>query len=83
MAVSAKERLILQAASVARRAPDEWSDFLKALTALSDTTTHQFLSSPAGDLQRHQGRAQMLVDLLADLGDCVRAADQIREKRRQ
>jgi hypothetical protein len=74
--------LIVVSAAIARRAPEEWSDFLAAFKSYTDTRRDQCVSSPVDTLQVTQGRAQQCVSLLRLLEDCVRTADQIAEKRK-
>jgi hypothetical protein len=74
--------LILVSAAIARRAPEEWSEFLEAFKSYTDTKRDQCISSPVDTIQVAQGRAQQCVSLLRLFEDCVRAADQIAEKKK-
>lgn len=74
--------LILKAANLARSAPKEWSDFLAAFKDYADTRRDQCVSSSPDALFVAQGRAQSCVALLRLFEDCLKAADQIQEKRK-
>jgi hypothetical protein len=74
--------LIFKSAALARSSPQEWSEFLGALRAYTDTIRNQCISSPLDVLPVAQGRAQNCVALLGIFEGCVRAADQIQEKRK-
>ena len=74
--------LIFTSAAIARRAPEEWSDFLAAFKSYTETRRDQCVSSPVDTLQVAQGRAQQCVSLLRLFEDCVKTADQITEKKR-
>jgi hypothetical protein len=74
--------LIITSAAIARRAPDEWTDFLAAFKSYTDTRRDQCVSSPVDMLQVAQGRAQQCVSLLRLFEECIRTADQITEKKR-
>lgn len=74
--------LIFTSAAIARRAPEEWSDFLAAFKTYTDARRDQCVSSPVDTLQVAQGRAQQCVSLLRLFEDCIRTADQITEKRK-
>jgi len=75
-------QLIVASAALARRAPEEWLDFLAAFKNYTDTRRDQCVSSPVDTLQVAQGRAQQCVSLLRLLEECVKTADQITEKRK-
>lgn len=72
----------MSAAALARRAPEEWSDFLGAFTRYTDQRRDQCISSPADAIYQAQGRAQQCVALLRLFDECRKTADQIQEKRK-
>lgn len=74
--------LILKAASLARRAPEEWSDFLGAFKQYTDQRRDQCVSSPSDAIFRVQGQAQQCGLLLRLFDECLKMADQIQEKRK-
>lgn len=75
-------QLALRAASLARRAPDEWGEFLIALETLTNHRRDECVSSPADSLFIAQGRARESASLLRMLEGCLKTADQITEKRK-
>lgn len=74
--------LILKTASLARMAPQEWSDFLAAFKQYTDTRRDQCVSSPVDTILIAQGRAQQCASLLRLFEECLTTADQIQEKRK-
>jgi hypothetical protein len=74
--------LILKAANLARRAPQDWEQFIGALKIYTDIRRDQCVSSPVDTLQVAQGRAQQSASLLRLLEECVKTADQMTEKNR-
>ena len=75
-------QVILRAASVARRSPEEWSALLEALQLLSNHRRDELVSSPADNVYIAQGRAREASSLLRMFETCLKTADQITEKRR-
>jgi len=73
--------LIMKTASLARRAPEEWSAFLGAFSEYADTTRDQCVSSPIDSVLIAQGRARECGSLLRLFTDCPKIADQIMEKK--
>lgn len=78
----ADREVILKAADLARSRPQEWAAFVAALDTYTTTIRDQCISSPLDVLPVAQGRAQQCVALLRLLENCVKAADQILEKKR-
>jgi hypothetical protein len=73
--------LIIKAASLARRAPEEWSAFLGAFGEYADLTRDQCISSPIDTVLIAQGRARECGALLRLFSECLKTADQIMEKK--
>ena len=74
--------LILKAAALARSAPEDWKQFMGALSAYTDVQISNCISSPLEALPQNQGRAQATVALLRLLRECLKTADQIEGKRK-
>lgn len=74
--------LIQKAAALARSAPENWKEFLGALSAYTDLQISNCISSPLEALPQNQGRAQSSVALLRLLRECLKTADQIEGKRK-
>lgn len=74
--------LILKSAALARRSPEEWSDFLAEFRKYTDTRRDQCVSSPVDSIFVAQGRAQQCAALLRLFEECLKTADQITEKRK-
>ena len=74
--------IALRAASVARRAPDEWKELIEALQFLTAHRRDECVSSPADNVYLAQGRAREAASLLRALENCLKTADQITEKRK-
>ena len=73
--------LIMKTASLARRAPEEWSAFLGAFSEYAATTRDQCVSSPIDSVLIAQGRARECGSLLRLFTECPKTADQIMEKK--
>lgn len=76
------KQIALRAASVARRAPEEWSTLIEALHHLSNHRRDELVSSPADNVYIAQGRAREASSLLRMFETCLKTADQITEKRK-
>lgn len=74
--------IALCAASVARRAPSEWANLIKALHQLTDHRRDECVSSPADAFLTAQGRARESASLLRMFETCLKTADQLTEKRK-
>lgn len=74
------QQLILKAANLARSAPTQWADFLKALAEYKEHHRDNLLNSPLDALQVNQGRAQMLDITCNLLAKAVEDADKINGK---
>jgi hypothetical protein len=74
--------LIQKAAALARSAPENWKEFLGALSTYTDNQISNCVSSPLEALPQNQGRAQATVALLRLLRECLKTADQIEGKRK-
>lgn len=72
------KHLTKPAASLARRAPEEWAAFLSALEQYSADRIENLLQSPSGDtLHVAQGHALGVRRVLAYLQTCVQDADKM------
>lgn len=69
--------LILAAARVAHRAPQEWASLISALTAYANDKREECIRSPIEGLQVAQGRAQAISAVRDLLADCVNTANKI------
>lgn len=74
--------LPLAAAALARAAPYQWGEFLKALKEVSDAKARDCVQSPPEVVHVAQGRAQQAASLLAQLTDAVKDADRISERKK-
>ena len=74
--------LILKAAALARSAPEDWKQFVGALSAYTDVQISNCISSPLEALPQNQGRAQACVAILRSFRECLKTADQIEGKRK-
>lgn len=72
--------LIFAAAKLARSAPENWDEFIGALSTYTDIQISNCISSPLEELPRAQGRAQNSATLLRLLRDALKTADQIERK---
>lgn len=68
---------ILAAAALARRAPDEWKQFMDTFGDYVEDKIVECIQAPVEMLQVAQGRAQSLVKLGQTLGDCLKKAEDI------
>lgn len=73
--------LIVRAASLARSAPREWEDFLKAYKAYVDTKKDQCVAAARDTLLVAQGCAREAGALQRLFNECVVTADKIAEKK--
>jgi hypothetical protein len=80
--VSLDDELILAAARLARVAPENWKQFLGALSPYSSQQITNCVQSPLEELPRAQGRAQATARLYGLLADCLSSADKIEGKRK-
>lgn len=76
------KQIALRAATVARRAPEEWGELLEALKNLTTHRRDECVSSPADTIFISQGRAREAASLLRMFETCLKTADQITEKRK-
>lgn len=74
--------LILEAARLARRAPEEWQHFLGALAKYVEVQRSHCIASPLEMLPVAQGRAQASTAILALFAECLQSADKIEGKRK-
>jgi hypothetical protein len=72
--------LILAAAQLARRAPEEWNKFMNTFADYTEDKIVDCVQAPLDMLPVAQGRAQALVKLGQIMGDCVKLADNIANK---
>jgi hypothetical protein len=80
--VTLEEDLILSAARLARVAPENWKQFLGALSSYSSQQITNCVQSSLEELPRSQGRAQATARLYGILADCLASADKIEGKRK-
>lgn len=78
-----ERELIFCAAKLARRAPEEWNEFVDALGKHTELHITNCISSPLDALAQNQGRAQALTALLKDLREALKTADQIERKKQR
>lgn len=74
--------LILEAARLARNAPESWNKFLGALAKYTNDQRDNCIRSPIELLPVAQGRAQACTHLLGLLEECLVLADKIEGKRK-
>jgi len=73
------DNLTLKAAALARAAPDNWREFVLALSDFSEVHTQNLVMSQLPELPVNQGRAQMLSIVLGLMSNCVSNADRIKK----
>jgi hypothetical protein len=79
MTMQAKEKeLVLAAARVARRAPEEWKLFMAVFGLYANEQQTQCVRSTLDVLPTMQGRAQTSMYLNDLLANCVKAADSMK-----
>lgn len=69
--------LIIAAAILARRAPDEWVKFMEVYGDYVEDKIVECVQAQLDMLPVAQGRAQALIKLGQVLGDCVKRADEL------
>jgi hypothetical protein len=74
------KNFVVAAASLARAAPSQWDQFVRAMSEHYESTKEQFVSSPSSSIQLAQGRAQEARDILNLCRDCKSEADQIENR---
>lgn len=74
--------LTTPAASLARRAPQEWNEFIAAFRKYAERRRDEMMRAPNEELQRSQGRAQACSVLVPLLEDAVKAADRVNSRQR-
>lgn len=75
------EQLILKAAALAKAAPIQWGDFLKAFADYKEKHRDNAIQSPPETLQTNQGRAQLATTTYSMLEKAVESAEEITRKR--
>lgn len=75
--------LVLSAAAIAHRAPQEWAQFISALHAYVDVRRDECIRSSLDMLQVTQGRAQASAALRDLLADAVNTANKLETKQNQ
>lgn len=73
----ANKELSLKAAELARSAPMQWREFMKAFSSYSDNMARLCVASTPDQLQRMQGMAQQTAELDGLLKGAVNTADRI------
>jgi len=71
----------MAAASLARRAPEEWGKFVEVLEIATGKKMGECVAAPVDMLQVAQGRAQSMAALTSLMKDCIRLSDTIDKKR--
>lgn len=77
-----ENELVMEAARLARNAPENWDRFLRAFQNYSTHTVQGCIQSPLDELPRAQGRAQATVRLFGILSECIASADKLEGKRK-
>lgn len=75
-----KETLTMAAAQLAVLVPDQWREFMQALSGLQAHMTGQLVVSQLDELQRNQGRVQAMASLNDLLVSCLTNAEKIKGK---
>lgn len=81
--MSVEKNLIFAAAHLAHRSPQEWAQFISALTAYANDKRDECIRSPLDMLQVTQGRAQASAAFRDLLADAVNTANKIETKQNQ
>lgn len=76
------DEVAIAAASLSRKAPDEWRLFLEALALYQNVQRDNLVKSPLAELPVNQGRAQLMGTLLGMLADCRTNAEKIANARK-
>ena len=71
------EELAIKVATLSRRAPQEWGEFLKAFDAYVEVRKEECIRAPLDMLQVTQGRAQNSATVLDLFRNAVSIADRI------
>jgi hypothetical protein len=69
--------MVLAAARLARTAPQQWDEFVKAFSEYTDDKILDVIQAPPEMLQTTQGRAQGLTSLGRLLLECRKTAESI------
>jgi len=75
------KELIMAAANLARRAPEEWRAFVEVLETATGKKMGECVAAPVEMLQVAQGRAQSMAALTSLMKECVKLSDTIERKR--
>lgn len=70
--------LTQKAAALARKAPDQWRDFLAVLAEFTEHHRENLVNSQLADLPVNQGRAQILATLQKKLENCLVDAEKMK-----
>jgi hypothetical protein len=81
--VSVERALIMAAAQLSFRAPEQWADFLSAFHAYTDDKRDDVVQANTDSLQVTQGRAQACVALRKLFAECRESANRIETKQSQ
>lgn len=71
------------AATLARRAPEEWKQFKAAMVRYAQRKREELMGASLDELQKSQGRAQACNAVALLLADAEKAADRISERGRR
>lgn len=74
------DQVAIAAAKLKRAAPNAWSEFEQALTALGEKRKNECIQANFTEVQRAQGRAIEMVDLLKVLAGCLATSDKLAQK---
>jgi hypothetical protein len=77
VSVEAERRLIVVAAQLSSRAPEQWADFVAAFHAYTDDRKDDVVQANPDSLVNSQGRAQACVHLRKLFSECREQADRI------
>lgn len=80
--MSSENELILEAARLARNAPDNWDRFVGAFQRYSANAAKNCIQSPLDELPRAQGRAQATAHLSDLLAGCRASADKLEGRKK-
>ena len=76
------EKLTIAAARVARMAPNQWNEFLMAMSGYSNQQIQNCIQSSLEQLPIAQGRAQATARVTGLLVECLKSADKIEDRKK-
>jgi hypothetical protein len=81
--LTGEKELALAVAQLAYRAPQEFAQFVSALTLYAEKRRDELLESPPNTLTFNQGRAKACVQLRDTIANATRTAEAIQQKQAQ